>query len=275
MAVMISTPPSTRLFDRMTASGPCSARTWAMASRIVGAKKRFIFIQITPRARLLADRRHHADAAAFRNFAVGQHVEIRYGLAHEACDPRPELWGYQEHRGLAGNFEPPRVIDERGVHAVGEPGLEAGSVATARDHRVLQQMLELRIERDDGQFLPEASAALDDLPYKRNADGGHECRRVLRLGRLLRERFADGADIADRDAFGQKLLENLHDDAQAQHLRYQVFDEFRRRLGQAVQYLLRLLVTQELMCVVLQEVTQLRRDHRALVDHGVAEGLRL
>ena len=100
-----------------------------------------------------------------------------------------------------------------------------------------------------GSSCAQPGDALHDLPAERDAHGGDERRRVLRLRRLLGERLADRADVADRHAIGEQLLQHLDDDAQRQRLRHQILDELRRGLREAIEQLLHLLVAEQLVRV--------------------------
>ena len=98
---------------------------------------------------------------------------------------------------------------------------------------------------------------------------------ILRARTGLRQRFDDRAHVADRHALGQQALHDAHDDGERQHLRHQLVDELRRGLREALQQLLRLFVAEQLVRVRLDQMREMRRDHRGRVDHGVAERLRV
>src|ERR1700679_4189482 len=143
-------PSSPRRLERMTASGPCSARTWARAARMLGAVYRFIFMS-TPLNQgnsSAAHRGDDADAAVFRNLVVGQYRQRGRGVAHQPRDPRTNLRRDQKHRRLTRSVLTACAVAERLLNSFGETGLESGRCIAA-GHRILQHLLERRIERDD------------------------------------------------------------------------------------------------------------------------------
>ncbi len=136
-------------------------------------------------------------------------------------------------------------------------------------------MLERRIQGDDRQLLAQPADVLHDAAAESNAHGGDQRQRILGSRGELRQRLADGAQIADRYPLQQQVLQHLDDDAHRQQLRHQILDQFRRALPQAVQQLLCFLVAEEFVSMGLQQVAQVSRDDAAGVHHGVALGLRL
>ncbi len=58
-----------------------------------------------------------------------------------------------------------------------------------------------------------------------------------------------------------------------QHARHQILDQLRRGLAEAVEQLLHFLVAEDLVGVRLDDEGEMGGDHRARIDHGVAERL--
>src|ERR1700726_3850847 len=116
---MTSMPSSPRRLERMTASGPCSARTCANAARMLAAVYRFIFMSTsTNHSSSTSDRGNHSDAAVFRYLVVGQHRERRGRVAHQLRDPGPDFRRNQQYRGLTRRLLAPRAVGERRLNFV-------------------------------------------------------------------------------------------------------------------------------------------------------------
>ena len=92
----------------------------------------------------------------------------------------------------------------------------------------------------EGDGLPTCLAASDAAAAAPESDpnGGDQRDWILGFRRELRERLADGAQVADRHPLEQQILQHLDDDAHRQELRHQVLDQFGRALSQAVEQLL-------------------------------------
>src|SRR5258705_7064419 len=112
---MTSIPSSARRLDRMTASGPCSARTWASAARMLSAMYLLIFIgtSLNQSNSSTSDRGNDANAAIFGYLVVGEHGEQRCRIAHQPGHPEPDLRSDQEHGGLSRRLLAPGAVRHR------------------------------------------------------------------------------------------------------------------------------------------------------------------
>ena len=106
-------------------------------------------------------------------------------------------------------------------------------------------------------------------------------RRLGEQGRLAGEhgavadRLEDRAEVADRDALAQQVLQHALHLADAELVRDDVVDGGRVLLLERVEQLLRLLAREQLVGVAADRLGQVRDDDRLGVDDGVAERLGL
>lgn len=93
-------------------------------------------------------------------------------------------------------------------------------------------------------------------------------------GRMFRQRFENGAHIANRYFFIEEILQHFMQCGERDDARTRSSVSFGIS-GDAIQQLLRLLTTKQLCGMLANEVVKMRCHHRAGLNHGVPLNLRL
>ena len=158
------------------------------------------------------------------------------------------------------------------MQSLSESGFQRGAVAL---RGLLQDTFQLRVEGEHRQFRRHPGDLLHDEAAQCGAHGGGQGGRVLAVCGMFDQRFGDLAQLADRNAFDQQVLQHADHGRQWQCLRGQVFDQLRRALGQVGQQVLHFLMAEQFRRVFADQVRKVGGDHRGRVDHGVAQGLGL
>ena len=94
-------------------------------------------------------------------------------------------------------------------------------------------------------------------------------------GRMFRQRFENGAHIANRYFFIEQILQHFMQCGERDDARNEIFRQLWHLLGDAIQQLLRLLTTKQLCGMLANEVVKMRCYHRAGLNHCVPLNLRL
>ncbi len=179
---------------------------------------------------------------------------------------------YQHDCRLVSRFLLADTFGQALVQSLCESGFQRGAVAL---RGLLQDTFQLRVEGEHRQLRRHSGDLLHDETAQRGAHRSGQRGRVLAHGGVLDQRFGDLAQLADRNALDQQVLQHAHHRRQRQRLRRQIFDELGRALAQVGQQVLHFLVAQQFRRVFADQVRQVRGDHGGRVDHGVAHGLGL
>ena len=99
--------------------------------------------------------------------------------------------------------------------------------------------------------------------------------RIALDGRMFRQRFENGAHIANRHFFIEQILQHFMQCGKRDDARNEIFRQLWHLLGDAIQQLLCLLTTKQLCGMLANEVVKMRCHHRAGLNHGVPLNLRL
>ena len=131
-------------------------------------------------------------------------------------------------------------------------------------------MLPVRREREDRQRAGRIAVLVANLPREARAHVLGDEHQVVHGGRGLGDGFDDGAEIADRDALFEQVLQHaLH--AGPRDMRGRDIVEQRLRiLRQVLQELLHLGEGEQFAHVLLDHFGEVRRQHGRGIDDGVA-----
>ena len=177
----------------------------------------------------------------------------------------------QQHRRRAQHL----LTLERGLRllqqSVGQARLQPASAL----QRLQQQTLQCSIEADHLHFVIAREPLLGNGAAQRYADHAGQLLRIVLHRRVFRQRFDNGAHIADRDALDQQVLQHLVQRRQGDNAWHQIFRQLRHLLADAIEQLLRLLTTKQLAGVLPNQMVKMRCHHGARLNHGKALNLRL
>ena len=132
-----------------------------------------------------------------------------------------------------------------------------------------------RIERDHVQPALLVAIARADRAGQPVADVFGQQDRVFRARGVIAERFQDRAQLADRHRLAQQHLQDLLHFGQLHHAGDQFIDHGRRGAFQFVDQMFRRVAGENFVGVLADGLGQMRGDHAARLDHGVAEHLGL
>lgn len=125
-----------------------------------------------------------------------------------------------------------------------------------------EEILETGIECDHAHQSITVAVLLADRTAHRVADVFGKDSEILRAIGVVGERFEDGFQIADGDAFPQQVGENLVDLGDAEQIRDEFFDDFGRSLTQIVEELVDLLTGDEFVAVFLDDFGEVSDEDR-------------
>ncbi len=115
---------------------------------------------------------------------------------------------------------------------------------------------------------------MHDVSAQRQPHAGGQFVGIAHLARVFGQHFGDGAHVANGHALGQQVLQHLAQPVGGNELGHQIFHQLGRTLGQMRQQPFDFFAPEQFGGMGLQQVVQMGGQHRAGIDHGIAQRLR-